>query len=906
MADIVEIIISAIDEASPVFGQIANEVSEMASEVDSAVDSVDADKLADEFKEVDHAIDNVDSNSLDKVGKEVQEDKSKFTQLKETITNTFESAKGKVTGFGSTLQEMGGKVTGLGGKFQELKNSINYAGASFGFLRDAVSMTVGMLAYDLFNSIMEAGRAAINAAGQLEYFAGRLNMSQEQISSFNSYLEQMQQQFRKVNMKAVGAAAEEMAVKLGLPISALQELTETTAVLSSAFVKEGRTQEDAILAVSDALDGQFRRLQELGITQQDLINNGWSGDLQDKEGLLKALNKTLDEMGFTDTAKDITSLEDAFQALSVAGGDLMATVLIPITPYLVAIMEAAIAAMDGIKGAISGLVSAGSGMPDWALIAAGVTAVGVAMVLLGMYIQATVIPGFIGAASSAVAWVASALGVNVANMTLTASFSAVASAVWAALAPLLPFIAAAAVVVVAIYEIGKAFGWWTDVGSMLEAIWAGLQRLWSAFINHPDVQALIKGISDAWNWLTEAIGQAWQMVTGFLGVFKADGEFDIVRAIIDGVGFAFQVMTVPIRAAITYLQWLFSVYAQLYAILQPIGAYILDLLGPSFQALANIIGTVISEVQKVIDVFNQFMSGQADLGDLVGTILSAVWNIWSSFMTNLGAIWWNVLNTIGQLIWDFVTNMPIWAAQAGMWFLQALWNWIQQVPPMILNFLVQAAMNINTTMLRWVSEGRAKAISFVMGIINYIRTLPQRVWDWLLATLSKIIAAGKEWVDNAKQKAKELVDGVIDKITGLPGRIADAMAGVKDALVKPFQEAWDAIKPLMGMIGNAGSGNGAAGGDLPLAAGGDIAPITGNVSSSVAGYTLSQSEPIEINQNLTLDFKNVPSHISTEQLVSVLTDPKVLRELTGNRDFQLLDGRAKEKWNLKYNRARGV
>ena len=48
---------------------------------------------------------------------------------------------------------------------------------------------------------------------------------------------------------------------------------------------------------------------------------------------------------------------------------------------------------------------------------------------------------------------------------------------WELLAPWLPFIAIGAAVAVIIYEIGKAFGWWTDVSSMVDAIWAGIQRI---------------------------------------------------------------------------------------------------------------------------------------------------------------------------------------------------------------------------------------------------------------------------------------------------------------------------------------------------------------------------------------------------------------------------------------------
>lgn len=58
-------------------------------------------------------------------------------------------------------------------------------------------------------------------------------------------------------------------------------------------------------------------------------------------------------------------------------------------------------------------------------------------------------------------------------------------------------------IAVAIYEVGKAFGWWKDVGTMLEAIKNNIGRIMGCFINHPDVKATIKAIQDAWSDLNE-------------------------------------------------------------------------------------------------------------------------------------------------------------------------------------------------------------------------------------------------------------------------------------------------------------------------------------------------------------------------------------------------------------------
>ena len=220
---------------------------------------------------------------------------------------------------------------------------------TFSRLDGVFSMMGGMIGYDIANGLVEAGRQAINASQQFDYFAGRLGKSAQDTQQFKDGINDLQKEFKKVNMTSVGSTAMEIAVKNGLQGTndELMGISRMTAVMSSTFKKEGRTEEDAILAVNDALDGQFRRLQEIGIKQEDLTKNGWSGDLNDKMGLVNALNKTMKEMGYEETAKDITSLDDAWSALTVAGSKLIETVLIPMMPAIMAVL-------NGLTNLVSG------------------------------------------------------------------------------------------------------------------------------------------------------------------------------------------------------------------------------------------------------------------------------------------------------------------------------------------------------------------------------------------------------------------------------------------------------------------------------------------------------------------------------------------------------------------------
>ena len=178
----------------------------------------------------------------------------------------------------------------------------------------------------------------------------------------------------------------------------------------------------------------------------------------------------------------------------------------------------------------------------------------------------------IGASAAAFALAVPAyIAVSGAVSLLTATAIPAAAALWAMVAPLLPFIALGAAVAYVVYQIGVSFGWWSDVSSMLDAVWAGIQRLWSAFINHPDVQGFIQGISEAWKAMQPFIKAIIDFVLRFFKVSNK-GDFDLVRSLINAIGAAWRAGTAPIRLVIsivkTFLSTVKSVVSQAKATIQ--------------------------------------------------------------------------------------------------------------------------------------------------------------------------------------------------------------------------------------------------------------------------------------------------------------------------------------------------
>ena len=314
---------------------------------------------------------NLAASAMEKIKSVSDGVQAKFTSLKSKIIEFGSSAKSTLTSAFS-LTNIKAKLSSFGGSIDNLKVKLRSlaaeakktgGGGGLGFLKNAASMTVGMLGYDLVNSVMETTRASLNARSGMQAFAQRLGMSGAEVQKFQSDLDGMQTSFKKIDMDVVGQQETDMAYRLGLPKQSLSELTETTAIFTDAMQRNGRSAEDSMLAMSDAMDGQFTRLKEIGISQEDLMKNGWSGDINDKTGLLKAMNKALKDQHYDELAKSVDTLDDAWQVLNVTMGNLLEQILVPLTPVIVGIVSAIGDVISGIMGFVNNLKSAFSGLP---------------------------------------------------------------------------------------------------------------------------------------------------------------------------------------------------------------------------------------------------------------------------------------------------------------------------------------------------------------------------------------------------------------------------------------------------------------------------------------------------------------------------------------------------------------
>lgn len=244
------------------------------------------------------------------------------------------------------------------------------------------------------------------------------------------------------------------------------------------------------------------------------------------------------------------------------------------------------------------------------------------------------------------------------NIALTGS-------IWAMLAPILLIIGAIVLIILVVDQIGKTLGWWDNWKEMLDAIVNGLNRIWQAFINNPNVQGFIKDIQGLFGALGGAIQWvAWQVLQ-FFGWKDDGGEVDIVRGIIDVFGALGDILGKIVNA----VKWFFTVTAPIWqAIFTVISIPVRAIIGLLRGIICIILGCspgIVPAMQTLAGVFRSIWNGLASfLTNPIGTILRLLNGLTGNFFSiarNMGLSLWNGLNSIlgglPQRVWQTFWNM---------------------------------------------------------------------------------------------------------------------------------------------------------------------------------------------------------------------------------------------------------
>ena len=457
----------------------------------------------------------MDDTEMDIVLRAVDDASDTFEQVQSAAEDMGESVQSGAEQGSEGLDEMEASGENAADPLEQISTIIGgLAGAEiFGQLADAlwdVADKAGTFEDSLMRARLEAEGAGIDvnamtdAVSELSATTGRaggeiresfIKATARGITDLGSF---------KQMMIGAGAQATLLGTDIGTMADKMSGLAMRSSVMEKTLANTGITVEE----LGEALGIQGATIDDINEKWATLDTNQKAAAL----GMAASMNEgqTANEEYKKSWAGLQAQIDIAKGRLERLAGEVLLPVLVPALQVAARVLNFLGDTISAVmSGPLGGLISViGALVAGFALVVPAVAAVQGAMVLY----EASLLPAI--------------------------------TATWALLSPWLPFIAIGAAIVAIIYEIGKAFGWWTDASSAIDAIWAGIQRLWSAFINHPDVVSFINMVKGAWVALQPTIQSVVKWVMSFFT--NTDGsKFDAVRAFIDAVGMAWKATTAP-------------------------------------------------------------------------------------------------------------------------------------------------------------------------------------------------------------------------------------------------------------------------------------------------------------------------------------------------------------------------
>ncbi len=923
MSELIDIIISAIDQASDTFAGVQQSADDMASGIESVVGMTESDfgQMEASVTGFQSAIDNISDQSIQELASDLEMSTSDVEALISAGANagsiSFNDATASVQEFDSSINAADSSMQGFGSNMDILNSSALLDTAQQ--LGQIGAQAEGM-AQEINSANITVGQLAIQtgmAEPQLRNLVSTISNAtfpQQEAMMYIKSLDQMGVSAQNLGASATGLDRINDAFHLGAEKT--NQLGQELGVLgvdmnnvSSAFNALAYANDNTVGGMENffnflrRFDSQFNELgfdvdqtsiaiaaatQKFGGGRAALT--GLSKALKESGGDTRKLEQALGiQAGTLDKASQVTGkYKGTLESMAKQEGDHKT-----IIDQLGAAYEDLTMTFGDVGAAVGGFMGIIGQVGSFAIGIKAIKDLSTALKETELYAKL---------AAFAETVLAGVQGV------LAGGLGAAAAAAWSFTAALLAnpltwIVIAIIAVVAALYELGVAFGWWSDVASMLDALWAGIQRLWSAFINHPDVQAAIQAISSELKGLYEWINGAVKATLEFFGI-STSGEFDVIHELIMGVGHA----------------WDF---------------------------LKETVGGVIDTISTLIEVTDGVVTGQMDMQ-------TATTTIWETLRANIGPI----ARAIGLHVIRAFTGMRASTVMSTGRMFNGVLNYFKRLPGRVAAYMKSTLLKMVASMKQWVLRSALYSKQVLTKVVTYIKQLPGKVGSYVTSTASKIATAGAKWVSNAKTSAQNMVNAVKNKVSTLPGvvyrefmnigpkiyaagsalanaaaaaakRIVDAFkraAGMRSpgyiqrATVKEFEDTVGRIYEQVRPMEKAGGAMGAAMvkgfGDPKLNTPSildkdrDLTISTNNNKKTT--YSIDENYEIKLKHELDLKvgLENVPENVDENRLLSIVekafANPKVMRKLVESNVFQEADSKMKQNILNKRNRSQGI
>ena len=167
---------------------------------------------------------------------------------------------------------------------------------------------------------------------------------------------------------------------------------------------------------------------------------------------------------------------------------------------------------------------------------------------------------------------------------------------------------------------------------------------------------------------------------------------------------------------------------------------LIDGIGNAWNMLKMALGPVITAIQAVIGAFNQFRSGQMDLPQFIWSVLTILGQMYVTIFTRIGS---------------FVVSIGIRLVRAGVNaarnFVTGIITRLRQLPGRVFSALIAVVSRIISAGAQWVSTVKQKALDVVNGAYNTLTGLPGKITSALSGVVDAIAKPFKKGYEDAKK-----------------------------------------------------------------------------------------------------------------------------------------------------------
>lgn len=628
-------------------------------------------------------------------------------------------------------------------------SAFNSAQQRAGALKTAVGGAVTAMSASMLSYAKSAVDSAMTAEQEWNKFGNAVNNTGGNWDKQSDEIKGWVKEYSNQMGRSVADTRSAMTTYMSMGMS-LKDSQDAMQATSNYAAQMGMSQEQAAGQLQKAFMGSGRALKALGLDIAD-YKDETTGAIDRQKLLHDVLERTggaADKYADSSAAK-FQRLNNVLASMKTDFGAALMDAIQPLIP----VVQGFLNAINGLPGPVKSVgfaaIALGAGL---GVIAGPLTSVIGLMQMMGVSLPA--ITGLLGVQSAeTAALTAEELALAAAQAGLTAEeigaaaahagnvgilaaegaaatgastgFWAMAAAELAALWPILLIAAAVAAVIIALEQIGEALGWWTDFSTMVDAIRAGVERLWNAFINSPQVQGVLAGIQNAFQTLMSVLQPVFDWLTSaWNNLFSSEGAGsggpDVVGQIISLFG------------------QLGNIASQAFMVIQQ-----------GFQVVSNIATPFWTNLSQIVGIFSQLASGSISWQSAFMQAINVIWGAFTGFY-----------GRIGQLV-----------LQLGQRILSGIVGALRPIPQRIWQIFLQVALRILLFGAIAAVRARAAGLRILNGIVNYIRQLPGRVGAYMMQVPGRIAAAAGAAVSAAISLATQVVQAVVSGVTG----VADAV-----------------------------------------------------------------------------------------------------------------------------------